>query len=504
LRDQRILRAITWSIRSDEHWAIIGGNGSGKSVLARALYGAVPVVSGEVEHHFLNRREPGTNRPRSAEDFIAHVSFEDHQHFIGQESPYLQSRWNSCERDSGLTTLDALCFLAGDTFSGRRRKSRTGMKELARNAPATRYLDIASLFERKLAHLSNGEMRKVLIAGALLRSPLILILDEPFAGLDYRSRRALRSLLSGLMKGATRVIFVSSHPNELPRGITHVLRLEGGTIAAIGEKEKVLRTYPDKWDIPPPAPEPRGSHRRRTRDLVPVLFKISKACVTYGGIRVLDKVNWTVREEERWAVLGPNGSGKTTLLSLILGDNPQAYANDIRVFGKKRGNGETIWDVKKHIGFLSPELHIHYRKTLTVLEIVCSGYFDSIGLYRECSGRRINAALKWMRALGLSALAEKRFDELSAGQQRMVLLARASVKRPRLLILDEPCHGLDPENKRVVLDAIDAIARRELNSLIYVTHRLEELPACISHVLRLRNGRITAKGKRVPALGKRR
>jgi molybdate transport system ATP-binding protein len=245
-----------------------------------------------------------------------------------------------------------------------------------------------------------------------------------------------------------------------------------------------------------------AKHRPRTPSKSTALIEMRDASVTYDGVAVLKGINWTMREGENWAVLGPNGSGKTTLLSLILADNPQAYSNDISLFGRKRGSGESVWDIKKKIGWVSPEVQIHYQKTMTSYDVLCSGFFDSIGLYRECSARQESIARTWMRTLGLWRLADRKFDELSAGQQRMILIARASIKNPRLLILDEPCQGLDSVNRQIVLEAIDAVNCQARCNLIYVTHRLNEIPDSITHVLRLRRGHVVRKGDRVSVLRK--
>ena len=215
--------------------------------------------------------------------------------------------------------------------------------------------------------------------------------------------------------------------------------------------------------------------------------------VAYGRVHILNDINWTVRQGERWALLGPNGAGKTTLLSLILGDNPQAYANKITLFGRRRGSGESIWEVKRQIGWVAPELHLYYPRGLSCLDVVCSGFFDSVGLHRRPSPEQCEAAGRWMEHLGIPHLTAASFASLSEGQQRLVLMARAVVKEPALLVLDEPCQGLDAEHRDRVLQTVDAIGTRLDSSLIYVTHDPRALPASISHLLRLDGGRIARR-----------
>jgi molybdate transport system ATP-binding protein len=221
-----------------------------------------------------------------------------------------------------------------------------------------------------------------------------------------------------------------------------------------------------------------------------VLVRMKSVSVAYNGTKVLQQICWTVRENEQWALLGPNGAGKTTLLSLIMGDNPQAYANDITLFGRRRGSGESIWEIKQHIGWVAPELQLYYPGGATCLDVVCSGFFDSIGLYRQCSSNQREAAMSWMQWLGLSERAKTVFEQISEGEQRLALIARALVKSPALLILDEPCQGLDESNRDRVLQAIDQAGSRLNTSMIYVTHRADELPKSITHILRLNEGRV--------------
>jgi len=183
------------------------------------------------------------------------------------------------------------------------------------------------------------------------------------------------------------------------------------------------------------------------------------------------------------------------LLSLILADNPQAYANDITLFGKRRGSGESIWEIKQSIGWVAPELHLYYPRSATCLDVVCSGFFDSVGLYRRPSAHQRESASAWLRTLGLDC-AEAVFAEVSEGEQRLALLARAMVKNPALLVLDEPCQGLDAGNRDRVLQAIDSIGG-DKTSLIYVTHRGDELPRRITRVLSLNQGRVVGQAELV-------
>ena len=196
-------------------------------------------------------------------------------------------------------------------------------------------------------------------------------------------------------------------------------------------------------------------------------------------------LDWTVRRGEHWALSGQNGSGKSTLLSLVCADNPQGYACDISLFGHRRGSGESIWDIKRHIGYVSPEMHRSYKQNIPAIQIVASGLKDTVGLYVRANEEEKEQCRKWLRRLGIGHLENRHFMEMSSGEQRLVLLARAFVKEPDLLILDEPLHGLDDDNRVMVKELVDEYCQNPDVTLIYVTHYQEELPHCIDHSIYL-------------------
>ena len=215
------------------------------------------------------------------------------------------------------------------------------------------------------------------------------------------------------------------------------------------------------------------------------VVRLRKVSIRYGQRTILRDLDWTVLNGERWALSGSNGSGKSTLLSLICADNPQSYACDITLFDRQRGSGETIWDIKRHIGYVSPEMHRAYKKDLPAIHIVASGLKDSVGLYVRPTESEYAQCRWWMDIFGIASLADRTFMSLSSGEQRLVLLARAFVKDPELLILDEPLHGLDDRNRQLVKDIIEAFCRRRNKTLVMVTHYEDELPPCIDHHLHL-------------------
>jgi molybdate transport system ATP-binding protein len=489
LYDRLLFEGASWEILGDQHWAVIGPNGSGKSTLVKALCGRVPVVKGKITYHFGGN---GTSRQSRLQEQIAYVSFD------AQKTPghFYQARWN-CGIDEDSFSLDEYLSeqAVGKINPYQLLEQRPDPAVFAaRRKQVIELVGVEPLLARKANQLSNGERRKALLARALLKDPKLLILDNPFTGLDERFRARLKEILAGLMQSELRLIVVGTSPDDAPPGITHALLVEKMQVIAQGPREMVLdgqaiteRTASFDWI----ARAEQGTEGTQCPELV----RMEDVTVSYHGRQVLRGVNWTVRQGEHWALLGPNGAGKTTLLSLILGDNPQAYANTISLFGKRRGSGESIWEIKRNIGWVAPELHLHYPASVACFDVVCSGFADSFGLYHKCSPQQQAAARAWMQRLGIAQHAGTAFGRLSEGEQRMLLIARALVKQPALLVLDEPCQGLDVSKRERVIQAIEAVSHSLDTSLIYVTHDPGELPGIMTHLIRLDEGRVVAQGR---------
>jgi len=444
-----LFKELSWEMRENEQWAILGPNGSGKSVLAEVIAGTHPVTKGKIVYHF-------------PQDKIAYVNFDSQKSALG-DGAFLQDRWNIGLREDAPSVSD---FLSIPIL-----RNKTKYRDVIRD------FGLQPLLKRKLIELSNGERRKVWIARALLKNPRLLILDNPFEGLDEDFRKELPKILTRLMKGHITLAYVAAEATMIPAGVTHILRIDDDGSVSYGTRKEMLGSGKRERMLP--------KSTKGRKSIGRILVQMKNVNVSYSGVQILRDINWTVRERERWALFGPNGSGKTTLLSLILADNPQAYANDIMLFGKKRGTGESIWEIKKSIGWVSPELQLYYPHGATCLDIVCSGWFDSIGLYRNATVDQREIALAWLQRFGLAEHAATPLAELSEGEQRLVLLARALVKNPTLLILDEPCQGLDTAYRTRVLEAIDWVAKQHNAAMIYVTHRADELPKSITNILRL-------------------
>ncbi|MEJ6560147.1 MAG: ATP-binding cassette domain-containing protein [Akkermansiaceae bacterium] len=430
----------------DSHTGIIGRNGSGKSQFAAALAESSPdsvLVSFETEDALLEReiREDDT-------DFLDRI-------------------------DPGRSVLELI------------REVSLPEKPLD---DLIAQLGLTALTDRGFRLLSTGERRRLMLARALVQLPKLLILDEPFDGLDRAFREQLRDLLKELSETVTLVI-VANRISDLEGLVTHLTCIDSGICVLSGPREEVeknetfrqiLDLGKDDLTLPP----------RLTAPFIwegPVV-SMKKVTVIHGGREIISSLDWQVQRGQNWKISGPNGCGKSTLVNLVTGDHPQCYSNDVTVMGVRRGTGESIWDIKSHLGIVSPALHQQYRVGSPVLAVVLSGFFDSVGIYQKAAPEQLRIASDWLRLVGMEGFEKRLLRSLSYGQQRLLLIARALVKQPSLLILDEPCQGLDPLNRALVLKVIDRIAATGLTQILYITHEPEDHLECVTHELVFENG----------------
>ena len=421
----RMAEPVNFTACEGEHIAIVGRNGSGKSMLVDILVGRHPLLMHDPVYDF------SPSKKTLVSDNIKYITFRDTYGGDNDRTYFLQQRWNQLEIDENTPIvkdkLEEAYQMAGED-TPERRKLQQHIYEL---------FHMDKLLDKYIILLSSGELRKFKLATTLFSEPRVLIMDNPFIGLDADTREQLKQLLATLSaERALQVILVLSKSDDIPQFITHIVEVDGMKVGRKMTKQEYL-------DLRKPVPEHMNG--------------------------------------ERWALSGQNGAGKSTLLSLICADNPQSYACDIALFGNARGSGESIWDIKKRIGYVSPELHRSYQRDLPVIRIVASGLKDSVGLYVKPNEEDYEKCRFWMEVFGLKNMEERGFLKLSSGEQRLALLARAFVKDPELLILDEPLHGLDNYNRRLVKDIIEAFCKRQNKTMIMVTHYKEELPACIDH-----------------------
>ena len=394
-------------------------------------------------------------------DSVRYVAFCDTYGTATDRSYYLQQRWNQHDIDEETPTVAQSLersFLLSGPDTAERRQLQRHLYSLMGMEPLSDKIVIA---------LSSGELRKMQLVKTLMANPRTLILDNPFIGLDIEARTMLSEQLQQLRQQGMTIYLLVARPNEIPEFADEV---RGERLEVRGER------LPAQTDI---------SHTSHLSPLTSEIVILRDVTIRYGNRTILDRLSWTIRQGEHWALQGRNGSGKSTLLSLICADNPQSYACDITLFGHQRGSGESIWDIKRRIGYVSPELHRSYQRNLPALSIVASGLKDTVGLYARATDEDRQQCLKWMQRFGIEQLAQRAFTQLSSGEQRLILVCRAFVKNPDLLILDEPMHGLDMPRQQLVKDIINDYCSDPQKTLIMVTHYDEELPSCINRHLTL-------------------
>lgn len=457
--NQAILNKVSLTVHKSQQWAIIGHSGSGKTTLAHALTGKI-FFSGSI--HFDSIESAGKK---------SIVLVEQQHHFKNLSNTsdlYYQQRFNSFDSEDTATVEMAL-------------------QQLTSKDKWIEQLHLSPLLSKPLIQLSNGENKRLQLVKALSLNPAIILLDNPFIGLDAEGRNTLHTILSNIIKEGIHIVLITS-PYEIPACITHIAVLENGSFVWQGPKEQYPADELHTKNSSNPLPEILQQIPKSNLPGFTNAVNIKNVTVKYGDKTILNNINWTVKRGECWNLSGPNGAGKSTLLSLINADNPQAYANEIYLFDNRRGKGESIWDIKKRIGYVSPELHLFFEQHNTCFEVIASGLFDTIGLFRKLTTVQETIVTQWIKLLQLEELQHRSMFQLSNSEQRMVLLARALIKNPPLLILDEPCQGLDDEQTSFFIQLVDQICTKLDTTLIFVSHYQKDIPKCVTHFLKLENG----------------
>jgi len=468
-----VLREIDWTIRPGDAWAVIGANGSGKTTLAEVLLGRHRISAGSI--HGLP--SPSAIRPGPGKQSVGSirlVSFKEQSRCFSYAKHYYQERFNVSEPNHSLSVRE---------YFGTEADS-------SRIAKVAQQFGVEELLEQSFLSLSNGQVRRLRLAKAMLFSPRIFIVDEPFLGIDEAGRAEVSRQLEWLHTQGTTLMILTT-PRPVPGWITHVLELGDGTVRWQGLRSNYSQQSLNgienaRTGKASPAIIPSASGCQDSATGCEPLIRLHDVNIQSQKKRILKNIYWTIYAGERWAVLGPNGAGKSTLLSIIYGDHPQVYANHIELFGRRRGSGETIWEIKRQIGYLSPELHLYYSESLTAFQAAGTGFHDVLAV-RPLTSEQQQTVRQLFAEFDLTAIAERPFQQLSSGQQRLVLLIRAIVKQPRLLLLDEPCQGLAASTVMKVRNWLDTRLSPE-QTLIYVTHDLDELPRCVNRFLHLKDG----------------
>ena len=313
--------------------------------------------------------------------------------------------------------------------------------------------------------MSSGERKQAFLQYTLAQKPEVLILDHLLDNLDSKARERIAKSIELQAKNCS-VINIYSRDDDRLNFLNEEFLYEGGQFQASNFKKlKTKVETKNSQPLPPPLHE------------VPIhdnpLVAFNQVSVSYLDKCILDNISWVINKGQFWHLYGPNGSGKTTLLTMITGDNPKAYGQDIKLFGKQKGSGETIWEIKQKVGYFTTNMTFQFKRRQTARDMIISGFFDSVGLYHLPSDQQIKLANAWLDFMGLSHLSEKPFIDLSMCYQRMIMIARAMVKHPPLLILDEASVDLDDESASLMTDLINRIAHEGDTTLIYVSHRIE-------------------------------
>lgn len=472
--NKTLFKNINWTLKTNEHWAIIGQTGAGKSSFIDMILGDMTIEKGEILYPFLAEIEAQSDDYVDIADYMSVVKFHDSA--INYSQFYYQQRFQSSDTEGVLTVRD---FLNED------------FDEDISDSDILNLLKIKDLLDFEIVKLSNGQTRKMYIAKALLEQPRILVLDNPFLGLDEEARDVLKNVINMVItdgtsrnnqEGGQSLILICNYVDEIPTTVTDVLWLDDFKIAGHFKREEAHKIQFSDFQLNNKLPV-LPQKVSKPFDMAVNMVNVS---VKYGTKYALQNINWMVKRGEKWALLGGNGSGKSTLLSLIYGDHPQAYANNIVLFDRKRGSGESIWDIKKRIGYVSPELHLYFTENISNFDLVTD-------LFRENrkGGKNSRLAKQLFEYYDFNHLVKRNFQEISFGEQRLVLLIRALVQQPDLLILDEPFQGLDSYKIGLSKTLLNEFCKDK--TLIFVTHYKDEIPDIVTQFLHLKEGRIVSE-----------
>ncbi len=476
-----LFQDLSFEIKAGESWALVGESGSGKSALLQTIAGNLSISQGKISYHFYEKEKQAylADTSFTPQKMMAMVASKHHfKNLSNTKDFYYQQRYNSSDSEDSATASIYLDQINPNTI----------VNPVWTFEQVVHQLKLEPLLDKQLIKLSNGETKRLLIAAALLKHPSLLLLDRPLTGLDVQSRAEFNTLITAIIKSGITVIMATS-PQEIPDAITHIAIMHRQKIENIVLKEAFVPGESKQQQAFADLKELRSLLNSKPNASFSTIISMKNVNIRYGEKQVLNNINWTVLPGEKWALLGPNGSGKSMLLSLINGDNPQAYANHIILFDRKRGSGESIWDIKKKIGFVSPELHQYFPAESSCLQVIESGFYDTLGLFRPSNPTKTDIAFRWMKLFQIEENARKLLKNVTASTQRLCLLARALVKNPPLLIFDEPCQGLDEQQQNHFKYLLELICNNSNTTLIYVTHYQQEIPNVVDKVLRLDGGK---------------
>ncbi len=537
-KTKTFIEKIDWKMQTGEAWLIIGPNSGGKDIFLKALSGEYDFVPNKMNNlNLASSNQQNKNQQSENQSFyysafvkdVALVSLENAAHLIQEENERDESEYMN-KKDPGRTGRQYICEVLTSSQESTLSKKGSALPEIAarlETLPQVKLCGVEKILDRGLKFMSTGEIRRTLLCRSLLSGAKLIILSDPFAGLDAESRKILLEFFTTITSRQInsekinfdfpKIILSMERYNEIPSSINKVLEMTDKKISFCGSRTEYEKIRNQKLEENAKTREQeknafleelkkiREESKALTQNLADFtsatftsansdsenpqsLIKFENVNVGWDEHQVLKNLTWEVKQGVHWLIQGPNGSGKTTILELITGDNMQVFRENIKIFGKRRGSGESIWDIKKQLGIVSYRLHVDYRMLggTSLLNVIISGFKDSIGLYEKASDFEIATAKAWLKLADFQGRESENFSSLSYGEQRAILILRAAVKSPRILILDEPCHGLDENFRQKILDLLETVAQTGTTTLLHVTHDPTEILSCEHHVLQLK------------------
>lgn len=471
----QLFERLDFSWKKGENWAITGNSGKELTAFLETLRGRTIVSSGEIIRPFAaeySKKKNASGETYSFGDLIAYVSQKyELRNRSNQQNFYFQQRFNASEAEQTVTVQEYL------------EQVKPALPGPWNVQKVSKVLHLERLLDQSLLKLSNGETRRLVLALGLMKQPLLYLMDQPLTGLDLKTREEFGKILKEIIASGVHVILTTSH-GEIPEGITAIAHLNASGITQTWSRQ----TFPH-WDTPH---EVLSWNWELLSDLLPdkdeedkVIIDLDEINISYGDRQILKVLSWQIRSGDRWLLKGRNGAGKSTLISLLIGENPQAYSQKIFLFGRKRGSGESIWDVKRPIGFVAPELPRFFPVNQTCKKVILSGLYDTMGLFKKVSADQDSLAERWIRLFELEPVRDLPIQRLSLAQQRWTLLARALIKHPRVLILDEASQGMDDLQRALFKETVQKICEFTSIALIYVSHYAEDVPEAITKIKEL-------------------
>jgi molybdate transport system ATP-binding protein len=479
--DKVVFEGLDFEWKEGQQWAILGQSGVELTAFLDTILGKTMLTKGEIKRPFSSEYQEIKSKAGQVNSFRDLIATVSQQYSFRNKSNiqnfYYQQRFNSMESDEAMAVEEYL------------RNIEVKVSGPWTLAKAISFMKLEHLKDKSLIKLSNGETRRLSFASALIKNPKILLMDQPLTGLDKATRDDFGSMLSEIIASGIHIL-MSTHNDEIPSSITHVGFLSDKNISIVsnfenlnpGHQNWLSENQIDTEIINRLLVKEEGENFRKVVELRDISIK-------YGDKKILDGVDWTILPNEKWALKGENGAGKSTLLSLILGENPQAYANEIYLFDRKRGSGESIWDIKKQIGFVAPELARFFPSNQTCIKVILSGLFDTMGLFKKVSPEQEKSAMDWLVLFGLENVAHALFNRVSLENQRFILLARALIKNPKLLVMDEAAQGMDDLQRIRFRETVDLVSNILPVAMVYVSHYEEDIPKCVDKNFRLSNGK---------------